>query len=265
MNIRINNFKKAIHQDKMQYGMWNGIADSYAAEILGGAGFDFVLIDGEHGPYDLRSIIVQLTALASHEVTPIVRPPVGDPVIVKQLLDAGVQTLLIPMVESAEHAKLMVQAMRYPPHGIRGVGTALARAAQWNRVNNYFQDADDQMCLIVQVESMKGYDALDEILQVDGVDAVFVGPADLAGSMGYLGQPMHPEVVEKVSAAMSRIHASGKVAGTLAVKEELVKAYSNAGARIIGLGVDLVMLAKATRALVAKYKPEADEESNTRY
>ena len=265
MNIRINKFKEAIKKGQMQYGLWNGIADTYAAEIVGGAGFDFVLIDGEHGPFDLRSIILQLQALAAYNTTPIVRPPVGDPVIVKQLLDAGVQTLLVPMIESAEQAELMVNAMRYPPNGMRGVGTALARAAQWNRVNNYFQDADGQMCLIVQVESMKGYEALDDILKVDGVDAVFVGPADLAGSMGYLGQPMHPEVVEKVTSAMTRIKAAGKVAGTLAVKDELVQAYKNAGANIIGLGVDLVMLAKATRALAAKYKPEADESSNTQY
>ena len=154
MNINFNKFKAAILKDQMQFGLWNGIADTYAAEILAGAGFDFVLIDSEHGPFDLRSVLLQLQAMAAHNVTPIVRPPVGDPVIVKQLLDAGVQTLLVPMIESADQARLMVQAMRYPPNGIRGVGTALARAAQWNRVNNYFQDADDQMPTRAELEAI---------------------------------------------------------------------------------------------------------------
>ncbi len=266
MNINENKLKRDLQSDTVQYGIWNGIADTYAAEILGGAGFDFVLIDGEHGPFDLRSMILQLQALQSHNTSSVIRPPVGDPVLIKQYLDAGVQSLLVPMIESAEQAELMVKAMRYPPEGIRGVGSALARAAQWNRVNNYFQDANDQMCLILQVESVKGYDALDEILAVENVDAVFIGPADLAGSMGYLGQPMHPEVIDKVKNGMSRIRKAGKSAGTLAVKKELVEEYVASGANMIGLGVDLVMLAKATKSLAETYKPHLQNRaSNTVY
>jgi len=264
--INKNIFKAALQTDKVQYGIFNGINDSYAAEILAGAGFDWVLIDGEHGPFDLRSILSQLQAMSRYNVTPIVRPPLGDPVLVKQLLEIGVQTLLIPMVESGAQAELMVKAMRYPPAGMRGVGTALSRAAQWNRVNNYFQDADAEMCLCVQVESVKGYEALDDILAVEGVDCVFIGPADLAGSMGLLGQPMHPDVIAKVKDGMRRIRAAGKAAGTLAVKDDVINAYANEGANMIGIGVDLIMLAKATKALAEKYKPELKEiQSNTKY
>ena len=264
--IQKNKFKAGLSTHKVQYGVWNGIADSYAAEILAGAGFDFVLIDGEHAPFDLRSILHQLQAMSKYDVSTLVRPPSGDPVLIKQLLEIGVQSLLIPMVESGAQAELMVQAMRYPPAGIRGVGTALSRAAQWNRVNNYFQDADGEMCLCLQVESVKGYEALDDILAVDGVDVVFIGPADLAGSMGYLGQPMHPEVLAKVKDGMKRIRAAGKSAGTLAVKKEVVDNYVAAGANMVGLGVDLIMLAKASKALAETYKPELkDVVSNTRY
>jgi len=266
MDIKKNIFKATLNTDTIQYGLWNGIPDGYVAEILGGAGFDFILIDSEHGPFNLPSIIHQLQALNQYQVTPIVRPQSADPVIVKQLLDGGVQTLLVPMIETADQAELMSKAMRYPPDGIRGVGTALARAAQWNRVNNYFRDADGEMCLILQVESVAGYEALDEILEVEGVDSVFIGPADLAGSMGYLGQPMHPEVVSAVKEGMRKIRKAGKAAGTLAVKKELAQEYIEAGANYIGVGVDLVVLAKATRALAETFKPELGEiKSNTRY
>lgn len=266
MQIRKNIFKQTLSKDIVQFGIWNGIPDGYVAEILGGAGFDFVLIDSEHGPFDLQSVIHQLQALGQFPVTPIVRPPNGDPVIIKQLLDGGVQTLLVPMIESGEQAELMSRAMRYPPKGIRGVGTALARASQWNRVNNYFRDADDEMCLILQVESVAGYEVLDEILEVDGVDSVFIGPADLAGSMGYLGEPMHPKVIEAVKAGMTKIRKAGKSAGTLAVKKELADEYIKAGANYVGIGVDLVILAKATRKLAEEFNPDLGaQQSNTVY
>ncbi|MBT8190453.1 MAG: 2-keto-3-deoxy-L-rhamnonate aldolase [Saprospiraceae bacterium] len=266
MNININRFKSNINTGRTQFGLWNGLTDLYAAEILAGAGFDFVLIDAEHGPFDLRTIISQLQAMSKFSVSPIIRPPVGDPVIIKQLLDAGAQTLLIPMVETAAQAEMLVKSMLYPPRGIRGVGTALSRAAQWNRTNNYFRDADEQMCLLVQVESVAGYNALDEILAVDGIDGVFIGPADLAGSMGFLGQPTHPEVIDAVERGLDSIRLAGKAAGTLAVTEDLARQYEEAGANIIGVGVDLVILAKATKSLAEKYKPELKNiTSNTKY
>ncbi len=266
MELKKNALKDSLKKHAQSYGIWNGINDSYAAEIAAGAGFDWVLIDGEHGTFNLQDIIVQAQAMSAYPVSIVVRPPSGDEVFIKRLLDGGIQSLLIPMVESKEQAEKLVQAMRYPPAGIRGVGTALARAAQWNRVNNYFQNADGEMCLIVQVESQKGYEALDEILEVEGVDGVFLGPADLAASMGYLGQPSHEEVVAKVKDALKRIRAAGKSAGTLAVTDALVKTYSEAGANFIGLAVDNLLLAKATRALVEKYKPSLKKDlSNTQY
>ena len=261
MKIIQNKFKADLSKDKIQYGIFNGIADSYAAEIAAGAGFDWVLIDGEHAPFDLRKIIHQMQAMSIHETPVFVRPPNGDPVIVKQLLDAGVQNLLIPMVESKQQTELMVRSIQYPPKGIRGVGTALARAAQWNRVENYFHEADEQMCLFVQVESVTGYDALDEILEVENLDGVFIGPADLAASMGLIGQPMHPIVIEKVQAGIKKIRAAGKYAGTLAVKDDVIKKYQEAGTNMMGLGVDLILLAKATAALASKYTNQIQFDS----
>ncbi len=266
MELKKNALKESLKNQTQSYGIWNGINDSYAAEISAGAGFDWVLIDGEHGTFNLQDIIVQSQAMSSYPVSVVVRPPSGDEVFIKRLLDGGIQSLLIPMVESKEQAENLVKAMRYPPAGIRGVGTALARAAQWNRVNNYFQDADNEMCLIVQVESKTAYEALDEILEVDGVDGVFIGPADLAASMGYLGQPSHEKVLAKVKDAINRIRAAGKSAGTLAVTDALVTTYRDAGANFIGLAVDHLLLAKATKALAEKYNTSLKKDvSNTQY
>src|ERR1700693_3839624 len=168
MELQKNPFKAALQSPEPQFGLLLGLADSYCAEICAGAGFDWVLIDGEHAPNDVRSILSQLQAVAPYPVHPIVRPVSGDVQLIKQLLDIGAQTLLVPMVESAEQAKLLVQAMRYPPAGIRGVGAALARASQWNRVTNYLDQANDQMCLLVQVETRAGLENLDAIAAVEG-------------------------------------------------------------------------------------------------
>lgn len=174
MQMKTNTFKAALKSgERAQIGLWLGLADPICAEICAGAGFDWVLIDGEHAPNDVRSILAQLQAVAPHPVHPIVRPVSGDVQLIKQLLDIGAQTLLVPMVETAEQAKLLVSAMRYPPAGIRGVGAALARASQWNRVTDYLHLANDQMCLLVQVETRLGLDNLDAIARVEGVDGVF--------------------------------------------------------------------------------------------
>jgi len=261
-----NKFKTAIKAGQKQYGIWNGIPHSYCAEILAGAGFDWVLIDAEHGPFDMNQIIVQLQAMSRYDVSPILRMRNADPVYMKPLMDAGVQSFIIPMVESGETAELMVKALRYAPEGTRGVGTALARAAKWNRVNNYFKDANDQMCLITQVESLKGVEALDDILNVDGVDVVFMGPADLAGTMGHLGNPGHPEVKAMVNKCLNRIVEAGKVSGVLTSSKELIADYTDKGAKMIGVGLDTIILAKATKELAEYYKPELKEVvSNTKY
>ncbi len=261
-----NRFKAALKKGQKQYGIWNGIPHSYAAEILAGAGFDWVLIDAEHGPFSMDQIIIQVQAMSRYAVSPILRMRNADPIYMKPLLDAGLQSFIIPMVESGETAEMMAQAMRYAPEGNRGVGTALARAAKWNRVNNYFKEANDQMCLITQVESMKGVEALDDILAVKEVDVVFMGPADLAATMGHLGNPGHPEVKAQVNDCLKRIVKAGKTPGVLTSSKELIADYTDKGARMIGVGLDTIILAKATKELAEYYKPELKaDQSNTTY
>ena len=180
-----NPFKAAIAAGELQLGCWLGLADPYIVEISAGAGFDWLLIDGEHAPNDLRSITAQLQVIAGRGSHAMVRPPIGETWIIKQLLDAGAQSLLIPMVESGAQAAELVDAVTYPPHGVRGVGSALARASDFAAIGDYLTTARDQICLLAQVENQKGMDALDNILAVDGLDGVFIGPSDLAADMGY--------------------------------------------------------------------------------
>jgi 4-hydroxy-2-oxoheptanedioate aldolase len=266
MQLKHNKFKQNIKSSQTQYGLWHGIVDSYASEIAAGAGFDWILVDEEHAPFDFRTILQTIQVMAVYETPVIVRPPYGDAHYIKQLVDGGVQTILVPMVESAEQAEHMAKAMLYPPAGIRGIGTALARAAQWNRVDNYFRDANEQMCLIVQVESITGVQNLDEILKVENLDGVFIGPSDLAASMGYLGQPNHPLVKEQILAAFAKIRAAGKTAGILAVTKPVADEYEAHGANMIAVGVDTLLLANATKALAESYKPTIKgTESNTKY
>ena len=254
MEMPLNPFKRALAAGETQIGLFLGLADAYSAEVVAGAGFDWLLIDGEHGPNDLRTIIAQLQALAPYAVRPVVRSVDHDAARIKQLLDGGVQTLMVPMVETADQARALVRAMRYPPLGIRGVGTALSRAARWNGIDGYFAQADQQMCLIVQIESLAGLAKLDEILQVDGVDAVFIGPSDLAASMGHLGQPGHPEVKAAVDGAITTIAASGKAAGVFSADPAVAAAYRRIGASFLLVGVDALLLRNASVALAAKFK-----------
>lgn len=240
-----------------QIGLWLGLGETFSAEICAGAGFDWLLIDAEHGPNDLRSILAQLQALAPYPTQPVVRPPQGDHVLIKQLLETGVQTLLIPMVESAEQARGLVEAMRYPPTGIRGVGSALARASRWGRISNYAHLANAQMCLLVQVETRPGYEQLDSILAVEGVDGVFFGSADLAASYGYLGQSTHPEIVAAIEDGLQRARAAGKAGGVLCSDRRLNERYLAAGASFVAVGVDALLLSAATTALSQTYKPQA--------
>src|SRR6202789_1892670 len=191
-------------------GMWVASGSPVVAEICAGSGVDWLLIDSEHAPNDLRSILAQLHAVAPYPVTPVVRPPVGDPVLIKQLLDLGVEVLLIPMVESAAQARALVAATRYPPDGIRGGGAALARASRWDRGGGYPQGPAETVSLLVQIESAAGLEALPEIAAVDGVDGIFLGPADLAASLGHLGEQAHPEGTGAVEDAIKAIIAAGK-------------------------------------------------------
>src|ERR1700733_548872 len=194
MELPPNVFKRALREGKPQIGLWVGLADSYVAELLATVGFDCLVIDAEHAPNDPRSVLSQLQAMAPYPAHPIVRPVQGTVELIKQYLDIGAQTLIIPMVETPEQARQMVAATRYPPRGVRGVGSALARASRWNQIDDYLRRSDDEMCVFVQVESVNALTHLEDIAAVDGVDGVFFGPADLAASMGMLGQPSDPAV-----------------------------------------------------------------------
>jgi 4-hydroxy-2-oxoheptanedioate aldolase len=260
MQIPTNDFKRRLLGGETQIGLWSGLVDPVAAEICAGAGFDWLLIDGEHAPNDVRSVLTQLQAIAAYPTQAIVRPVVGDVNLLKQYCDIGVQTFLIPMVESAEQAARMVAAVRYPPAGVRGVGTALARAARWNRVEDYFGSANREMCVLVQIETPRGLDEIDGIATTEGVDGVFIGPSDLAASLGLLGQPAHPTVRSAVEGAITRIVGHGTAAGVLAVVPDLARSYLAAGATFVGVGTDTVLLANATQQLAASFttKPDGD-------
>lgn len=254
MELPVNRFKQALKENQPLFGLWLGIPDASCAEIGAGAGFDWVLIDTEHGPYDIKAVMSHLQAIAAYQVPAIVRPLEGDTALLKRLLDLGAQTLLIPMVDTAEQARQLVRALRYPPAGVRGLGTSMARAARWNRIPNYLHQADDEICLIVQIESVTAIENLEAIAAVEGVDALFVGPADLSASMGHLNDPEHTEVVDTVQKAFATIIAAGKQPGVLSVTKELTHYYISKGAKFIGVGVDASLLAQATRQLALQYK-----------
>lgn len=246
-------WRDRLNQVEPLIGMWAASGSPLVAEICAGSGLDWLLIDNEHAPNHLLSIQAQLQAVAAYPITPVVRPPTGDAVQMKQLMDAGVEVLLIPMVESAEQARELVRATRYPPAGIRGVGAALARASRWNRVDGYLHAADDDICLMLQVESETGLAALADICAVDGVAAVFIGPADLAASMGHLGRPDHPNVVAAVEQAIEVIIASGKAAGVNAFVESAARHYLSLGVRFILVGADVTLLARGSEELANRY------------
>lgn len=243
-----NPFKAALKAGQPQMGCWLGLADPYAAEISAGAGFDWLVIDAEHAPNDLRSILSQLQVIAAFDSHPVVRPTIGETWMIKQLLDAGVQTLLVPMVESAEQARELVAAVTYPPHGVRGVGSALARASNFSGIPDYLTTADDEICLLLQVENRAGMAALDDILQVEGVDGVFIGPADLAADMGHIGNANAPEVEAAVLGGMRKIVAAGKAGGILTLNPKMQKACLDIGATFVATNIDVTLFAGAMRA-----------------
>lgn len=260
MELPKNRFKAGLATGQPQYGLWLGLPDNTAAEIAATAGFDWLLIDGEHAPFDLRSIMAHLQAMAPYDVAPIVRCVEGNTALIKQLLDIGVQTLLVPMVETAEQAEQLVRAVRYPPAGIRGLGTSLARAARWNQIPGYLHKANDEICLIVQVETASAMNNLDAILAVEGVDGVFIGPSDLSASMGYIGDAGHPVVVETINNGLNRIRAAGKYAGLLCLDPALTQSYIQQGASFVGVGVDTLLLAQETKKLAQRFKQGAAAE-----
>lgn len=254
MPAPVNTFKKALSEGETVFGCWVGLADTLSTELMGTAGFDWLVIDGEHGPNDLRSILAQLQVLAASDSHPVVRVPVGETYMLKQMLDAGAQTLLVPMVESADQARQLVRDVTYPPHGDRGVGYALSRAARFSQIADYGTTADAQICLLVQVENRKGLAALDDILAIDGIDGVFIGPADLAADMGHMGDSLHPDVQTAIMDALSRIRAAGKAPGILSTHDPMTEAAIAAGAQFVAVGADVLLLSHAAQALSARWK-----------
>jgi 4-hydroxy-2-oxoheptanedioate aldolase len=261
MQLPVNKFKQRLATEQ-QIGLWVGLANPYSAELAANAGFDWLLFDGEHAPNDVRSLLAQLQAVAPYPSSAVVRPVVGDTAMIKQLLDIGAQTLLVPMVDTAEQARELVRAMRYPPLGIRGVGAALARASRWNNIPDYLARADEEMCLLVQIETQTGLANLDEIAAVEGVDGVFIGPADLSASMGHRGNPGHPEVQAVIEDMIGRIRHAGKAAGILIADEKLAKRYLELGCAFVAVGVDTSILMRALTALATRFKtPTATTET----
>ena len=252
-----NPFKRALAEGRTQIGLWLGLADAYAAELCAGSGFDWLLIDGEHAPNDLRSMLASLQAVAPYPVHPVVRVPHGDAALIKQVLEIGATTLLVPMVETAEQATALVRAVRYPPEGIRGVGAGLARSSRWSAWPGYLQEANERTCLLVQVETVQALAQLDAIAAVDGVDGVFIGPSDLSASMGLIGQPAHADVRARIDDAITRILRAGKAPGILCTDETLARNYLAQGVCFAAVGVETTLLAQATRALAARFKNDA--------
>lgn len=250
---------------RAQVGVWVCSGNSTVAEICASSGVDWLLIDAEHTPNDLQSILVQLQAVYGHPATPMVRPPHGDANLIKQYLDLGVQNLLIPMVNTAEDAAALVRAVRYPPQGIRGVGSALARASMWNRIEGYLGSASDYISLFVQIETVEAMSNLDDILAVEGIDGIFIGPSDLAASMGLLGQQDHSEVITVVEAAIAQAKKAGVRVGVNAFAPETADRYIAAGVDFILVGADVALLARSTEALADRFIGSADDNKRASY
>ena len=257
MSLRVApaaSFRAELNEDgAAKVGVWVCSGSPIAAEICAGAGLDWVLIDTEHAPNGLESVLAQLQASAAYPVQSVVRLPGKDPVIMKQVLDLGAESVLVPMVNTAAEAKAVAASAAYPPDGIRGVGSALARAARWNRIDNYLAEARAGLTVLVQIETAEGVANAAEIAAVEGVDGVFIGPSDLAASMGLLGQQEHPEVVAAVERTIELVHAEGKPVGVNAFNPARADNYIEAGVDFILVGADVALLARGTEALAERF------------
>ena len=251
----MNRWAQRVRGDRPRFGMWAATGSPYVTEIVAGSGTDWLLLDQEHAPNDITSTLAQLQVLAGYpDVDVVVRPPSADPVGIKRLLDIGVTNLMVPMVDTPEQAAAAVAATRYPPAGIRGVGAALARASAWNRISDYLVTADDGISLTVQVETVAAMQALPQICAVPGVAGVFIGPADLAASMGRLGKPEGDDVVEAIEQALGVISAAGIGAGVNAFNETIARRYLAAGAGFVLVGADAALIARGADQLVRRYR-----------
>ena len=247
-----NAFRADLLACKPLVGCWVSLSNPMTAEVLGLAGFDWLLIDGEHAPNDVSTLVPQLMALKDSVSAPVVRPPWNEPVIIKRLLDAGFHNFLIPFVESAGQARAAVASTRYPPRGIRGVSVS-QRGNRYGTAPDYLKIVDDNIAVMVQIESRGGLEAIDAIAAVDGVDGLFVGPQDLAAALGHLGNPAHPDVQKAIRHVIERARAGGKAAGTLAPVEADARRYMEWGATFVAVGSDLGLFRSATQSLRDKF------------
>ena len=265
MKTPVNPFKAALKNKQAQIGLWCGLADSYSAEICAGAGFDWLLLDGEHSPADPRAVLQQLQAVAAYPGShPIGRIPLGHgnvgEMIIKQYLDLGFSTLLVPMVDTPEQAQQIVRRARYPQNDdvgspVRGIrGMANMRANRFGRVSNYAHDANAQICLLLQAETQLALNNIEATAAIDGVDGIFIGPADLSASLGHVLNPTHPDVQKEIDNAIQRIVKTGKAAGILTPDETLARHYLDLGATFVAVGLDTNLLTRHTSALAAKFK-----------
>ena len=240
-----NRFKARLKDGRRQIGLWQALANAYTAEICAGAGFDWLLFEGEHAPNTPQTLLAQLQAVAPYPVDALARVPTGDPVAIKHYLDMGFQTLIIPFVETAEQARELVRATRYPPEGIRGIAPGLARAARWNREADYLDRAGEQTCLLVQIETAKGLENAEAIAGVEGVDAVFMGPADLSASLGYRGRATHPDMLKVQEELVRRVNAAGKPVAS----PDDIQRVTGWGCSVIAVGTDIGLIARGAEAL----------------
>jgi len=249
-----NLFKAALKAQKRQLGIWNTIGGNSVPELLAGTGFDWVLVDCEHAAIETVEVLPALQAIGQNPtVSALVRPAHNDATLFKRLLDMGAQTLLVPYVQTAEEAAAAVSAMRYGPHGIRGMA-GMTRATRYGQVENYFATASDELCLVVQIETVEGMKNLEAIARTDGVDAIFVGPADLSASMGFPGEPNHPEVLAAIKDIIMRMRANNIPAGLMCLDPVAAKGYLEMGASFVAVGVDLVLLANAVSNLRGEFE-----------
>ena len=253
MNLPENAFKRALRAGKPQIGLWSSLSSSYTVEVIAGAGFDWILLDTEHSPSDLENLLTQLQAAAPYPTHPVVRVPWNDMVTMKRVLDIGAQSLLIPYVQTADEARSAVANTRYPPAGVRGVA-GTTRATRFGRVKDYAKRAHEEICVLVQVETQSALDQIEAIAALDGVDGIFIGPADLHASLGHTGEIANPEVKPLIDDAIRRIRKAGKAPGYLSPVEADAKRMLAAGAQFVAVGADVGLLARGAENLLAKFR-----------
>ncbi|MCB2054788.1 MAG: HpcH/HpaI aldolase/citrate lyase family protein [Geminicoccaceae bacterium] len=251
--IPVNSFKRAIASGRLQIGLWCSLSSHLSVEVVAGSGFDWLLLDTEHSPNELPMVHGQLQAAAASPSHPVVRVPWNDTVVIKRYLDIGTQSFLIPYVQNAEEARAAVAATRYPPRGVRGVATT-SRASRFGRIPDYFARAEEEICVVVQLESREALANLEEIAAVEGVDGLFIGPSDLSADLGHLGNAGHAEVQGAIEDAIGRIQACGKVAGFLTGDEKTARRYIELGCKIAAVGADIAVLARGTEQLAARFR-----------